>query len=145
MIIIERKVCFYQYDSPILLGIFTDMDKAQQAKNIYIQYCKNNTDKYADMAYEQVDLENDVKLIENKKLSDNLDEIIEEVYVISLFEEGFGQTVRETLKIFNNQNDAIQYMQAKENEEVLKFPHWYSMANVKLNKIYFSDLEILWD
>ncbi|WP_271407340.1 hypothetical protein [Tenacibaculum soleae] len=140
MIIVEREISEYTHHK-IILGIFENTLKADKAKKSYIEYCKDN-DKWSEQAYRTVDLNEDVIISDiSELLEGDKEKIIDDLYVISYFMEGFGQETRITEKVFIDSNDAKKYVELKEVEEPEYEPCWYETNVIKINKIYFEDLE----
>lgn len=140
MIIVEREISEYTHHK-IILGIFENTQKADNAKKAYIEYCKDN-DKWSEQAYRTVDLNEDVIISDvSELLEGNVEKTIDSLYVVSYFMEGFGQQIRRTEKIFIDSNDAQKYVDLKEAEEPEYEPCWYKTDIVRINKIYFEDLE----
>ena len=140
MIIIEREISGYTYHK-IILGVFENTQKANEAKKSYIEYCKDN-DQWSEQAYRTVDLNKDVIISDiSELLEGDKEKINDDLYVLSYFMEGFGQTTRITEKIFINSNDAKKYVELKEAEEREYEPCWYETNVIRINKIYFEALE----
>ncbi len=140
MIIVEREISEYTHHK-IILGIFENIEKASKAKKTYIEYCKDN-DRWSEQAYQTVDLNKDVVISDVSKLFEgNLAKTIHELYVVSYFMEGFGQTTRITEKIFIDSNKAKKYVTLKEAEEPEYEPFWYQTNVIRMNELYLEDLE----
>ncbi|WP_028888157.1 hypothetical protein [Tenacibaculum ovolyticum] len=140
MIIVEREISEYTHHK-IIVGIFENTEKANKAKKLYIEYCKDN-DKWSEQAYRTVSLNDDVIISDvSEILEGDKETIIDDLYVISYFMEGFGQETRITEKIFIDSNDAKKYVKLKESEEPEYEPCWYETNVIRVNKIYFKELE----
>lgn len=138
MIIVEREISAYTHHT-IIVGIFENIEKADIAKETYIESCQSE-DKWAEQAYRTVNLKEDVTIKDISELIEgDTEKIKDEVYVVSYFTEGFGQVMKTTEKVFTASTDANKYVEQKEVEEPEYEPSWYETKCIKLNKIYNED------
>ena len=74
MIIVEREISEYTHHK-IIVGIFENTEKANKAKKLYIEYCKDN-DKWSEQAYRTVSLNDDVIISDVSEILEGDKEII---------------------------------------------------------------------
>lgn len=132
MYLLIRKISPYT-EKDLLLGAFREPKKAEQAKEKYIKE-KREADEWAEQAYREVDLEEDVRVI---KVSDLLKRTVAEgqnvVFVVSLLAEGFGQITREVDSIFSSEAEARKFVELKNTEELEYDPSWFIAEEVPLH------------
>ncbi len=132
MYLLKRKISPYT-EADIILGIFKTEEKAIQAKSDYIKICKEN-DKWTEQAYHEVDWDKELEISDISSITEG--EITEELFVVSLYEEGFGQITRQIDRIFSNKEQADKYVEKKEDEEKEWEPAWYKCELVKTEHLY---------
>ncbi len=114
--ILIRTISAYVF-TDIILGIFTTLAEAEQAKTTYILYRKNN-DPWQDQPYRETILEDDVNIMEVLGSFENGQLVFE----VSEYFEGFGQDERDLNSIHETLNVAQQHIEMLEAVEH-SFPH----------------------
>lgn len=139
MYLLEREISPYN-NSNLIIGIFYSEKEAFFAKQKYIEKISQN-DKWKDQAYKEVNLDIDLKIIDVTDLS-NFDfqekRNLKQLFIINLFEEGFGQIIRKIKHICSNKNESNSLIQKLNEEEPEYEPSWYEVEKIEINKIYFD-------
>ena len=132
MYLLIRTISDYVF-SDIILGVFTTLKNAEQAKVFYIQQ-RNNNDPWYDQPYRDTILENDVNIIEVEG-SFQEGQIIFEV---SEYSEGFGQITRDLHSWYTSKTSAEQCIEQL-NAVDDSFPHYALIDYLIVNELH-SDL-----
>ncbi len=140
MFILIRTISAYVF-TDIILGIFTTLAEAEQAKNTYISHRKNN-DPWQDQPYRETILEDDVNIIEVAGNFENGQIIFE----VSEYSEGFGQDCRDLHSFHHSRVEAEKCSEELEKEEELKsmekdfsFPYFTAIDYLVVGELH-SDL-----
>lgn len=133
-----REISAYSYDTPMLLGIFTQKNLAEQAKQQYLNQMANY-DPFHSQAYFDVDFSKNLQIYEIdesfQKFLTNID--CETVYLVKATEEGFGQAYIEYVAIFEVEKHAQDFadvMNDKQDELVDSFPKYFEYETLPLNQ-----------
>ncbi len=94
MYLLKRSVSPYT-DCEQLLGVFTSIPAGEAARQSYISSIQSGaqTDPFADQAYHEVSLTDDIELVSDIKVIE-VPPGASEVFVVSSYAEGFGQVIR---------------------------------------------------
>lgn len=140
MYILIRTISAYVF-TDIILGIFTTLAEAEQAKTTYISYRKNN-DPWQDQPYRETILEHDLNIIETEGCFENGQIIFE----VSEYSEGFGQDCRDLHSFHRSQIEAQKCIEELEEKEELKsmeesfsFPYFSAIDYLVVGELH-SDL-----
>ena len=140
MYLLIRTISDYVF-SDIILGVFTTLKNAEQAKVFYIQQRKNN-DPWYDQPYRETILENDVNIIELKDSFQNGQIIFE----VSEYSEGFGQDCRDLHSFHRSRVEAEKCIEDLEKKEELKnmeedfsFPYFAAIDYLVVGELH-SDI-----
>ncbi|MDJ1479849.1 hypothetical protein QNI16_05085 [Cytophagaceae bacterium YF14B1] len=137
MFLLKRHISPYT-GTDLLLGIFQEIEKAIQARVAYINECKS-TDKWAEQAYHEVNLEEDVTIEDISALvKTDIQSFLKTVYVVSLMEEGFGQIIKNIDSIFDSVEEAEQYVEEKANADPEYEPGWFEYEVMEVDRVYFE-------
>jgi hypothetical protein len=139
MFLTKREISPYtSFD--IIIGIFDTEETATRAKEKYIDQC-NTFDKWAEQAYKDVNLETDVIVIDLvAKFNFDCDTSLKTVFVVSRFDEAFGQIVRTMECVLATEETAKEYCAQKNNDEELElsWAYYYDYELVELNRLYYD-------
>ncbi|MDJ1467653.1 hypothetical protein [Xanthocytophaga flava] len=137
MFLLKRHISPYT-GTDLLLGIFQEIEKAIQARIAYINKCKS-ADKWAEQAYHEVNLEEDVTIEDISVLvKTDIQSFLKTVYVVSLVEEGFGQIIKNIDSIFDSVEEAEQYVEEKTNADPEYEPGWFEYEVMEVDRVYFE-------
>lgn len=134
MYLLIRNISPYT-GSDLLLGVFSTLELAQQAKHTYQKHFKNHPDHYAEQAYHSVDLNKDLRI------ADYIPEYAitpstSTLYIISFYSEDFGQIYREFKAICGNLAEAKAALNDYERQtQKYDFPSYYEIDTVELNHL----------
>lgn len=132
MYLLLRTISDYVF-SDIILGVFSTLKNAEQAKAYYIQHRKNN-DPWKDQPYRETILENDFNIIELKDSFQNGQIIFE----VSEYSEGFGQITRNLHSLHASKTSAEQCV-TQLNDVDDSFPHYALIDYLIVDELH-SDL-----
>lgn len=138
MFIVTREISPYTHHD-IIIGIFNNYQEALKAKSLYITNCATY-DKWREQAYREVNLETDITINDISNQLNNKNNKANTIYVVSRFEEGFGQIIRFYEKFCDTKNEAKNYISIKEEDEA-DFPYYYDYEKIIINNIYFEEQE----
>lgn len=133
-----REMSAYSYDTPMLLGVFTQKTLAEQAKQQYFEQV-GKFDPFRSQAYFEVDLSKNVQI---KTIDENFksylnDENSSIIYLVIATEEGFGQAYTDYIAIFDNQTHAKCFAKNAnqlEDESETSFPKYFEYLTLPLNQ-----------
>lgn len=137
--LLSREMSAYSYDTPMLLGVFTQKTLAEQAKQNYLEQIAK-FDPFHDQAYFEVDLSKNIQIQqvdENFKSYLN-DENSSIIYLVIATEEGFGQGFIDYIAIFDNQTHAecfVKNANQLEDESETSFPKYFEYLTLPLNQL----------
>ena len=136
MFIIKRLISPYT-EADIIISIASTPALAENIRREYIDLCKVN-DKWGDQAYREVNLDEDVILQDiSTELIIDSSYPTDLIYVVSLFEEGFGQIDR-TFHCFTNSeskaNNEMEKLELLENT----FPSWSEVEKIQVDRPDFN-------
>jgi hypothetical protein len=139
LFLLQRHVSEYTAHE-MLLGCFTTRSKAQYARRKYISQYKSGKkqDPWEKQAFHEVDLSRDVKIVDNLPVVD-VTPNSNEVYIVSHFSEGFGQTRRIFYAICGTR-EATQEKSHECNEQLFTwFPHHLQVDKINLDQLLPDD------
>ena len=134
--ILIRKFSDY-YSGMTVLGIFSTLDYATNAKNEYIDKTKNN-DPHNVPPYHYVDLKVDVKIYKA-----SVDNLTENIYFLIHYMSMFGQEVHQ-IKCISSSHSHICTIYDKIKEDDVNHPVYYwdmVTVNTLRDKNNFNDME----
>ncbi|MBD2766463.1 hypothetical protein IC235_00990 [Hymenobacter sp. BT664] len=135
MYLLKRTISPYLGED-LIIGIFQQLERAKEARKEYIMKCRVD-DKWAEQPYREVHLENDTTIYDTVVIHET-ERINKEVYVVSLYEEGFGQIIREVCKVFNDENEARDFTETMNKNDKEYEPSWYDLEALEVDKIYYD-------
>lgn len=140
MFLIIRKISAYT-NADIIIGIFSTLENANNAKEKYITQCKIS-DKWAEQSYKNVDLQTDI-LIEdiNQKIPFEYSKSTKIIYVVSKFVEGFGQIIRFVDSFWEMAQNANEYCEIKNEAPEEDYEGEFICEKIEINKVYFDELQ----
>ena len=141
MFLLLRKISHYS-GQDLVLGLFDAFKIAEKAKKAYISKC-GISDKWAKQGYHTVDFNKDLLIVDVSDILELADvainaDLAKTFYIVSLYEEGMGQIVREVVKIFNLKAVAEAYEEKMNATEREYQPSYYDLEMVELNVYYFE-------
>lgn len=141
MLILKRTISPYA-GADILLGVFSSQKTLHVAKQQYIEYCRDY-DEYAEQAYHEVDLNNDLETIACFPQTIQSRDL-REVYVLSEFTEGFGQVYREIVHVYDSSVLAHEQRVALEHTAQGTFPKHFRLEKITIDELHFVQAS-MWD
>ncbi len=136
MFLIKRKISAYTYHD-IIIGVFRAYNDAKKNREVYIEKCKQK-DEWGEQGYREVDLEKDITIEDVSKLiNKEQTEHLKQLFVVSLFEEGFGQIVRKIDTIYTAIDEAEKYVEEKESKDLEYEPGYYKVETIEINSSRF--------
>ena len=139
MFLVKRKISPYT-NSDLIIGIFDSNETAKEAKEQYIDNCKI-FDKWKEQAYKETNLELDITIQDIVKQVDfDYDKSLQTVFVVSRFDEAFGQIGRTIESFFKTEEEAEKYCDEKNDEDDLEMTcaFYYDFEQIDINKIYYD-------
>ena len=112
--LVIRRNSAYSYRD-IIIGIYSDDDKAFDASDMYIDIVGRCHDKYAIQAYHDVNLEEDIEIIEIKIDNTVLD--YGYVYILNEYACCFGQVHSKAIYFCTSFKQLLDKLAIIENEE----------------------------
>lgn len=139
LFLLKRYVSEYTAHD-ILLGCFTNRNKAQYARRKYISQYKlgEKQDPWKNQAFHNVDLSRDVKIVDDLPVV-NVTENNKEVYIIRHFSEGFGQTRRVFYAICGTSESKTAKKHECDEKMYTQFPHFIKVDQIELDKLLPND------
>jgi len=141
LFLLKRDISQYTFPD-ILLGCFTGLEKAQDARREYIaQYqLGKKIDPWKEQGYRTVVLEDDVEILDNIPVFDfhniNTDRYI---YVVNLYSEFLAQVIREFIALCGTKESAQIRLNAAKGESLEQFPEFFKMEKILLDTLYPDD------
>ena len=137
--VLIRKVSPYT-DTDLLLGVFATREAAETAANIYREaVIGSDTDPLKDQAYHSVS-EEDVVILCNIPIAGEAAIQTENVWVVSSYSEGFGQTLREFVGISLNESDAIELARSIDaKSEGPGFPAYCAVDSIPMGELQYPE------
>lgn len=142
LFLLKRYVSEYTaYD--MLLGCFTTRNKAQYARKEYMLQFKlgKKQDPWKNQAFHEVDLSHDVIIVDDLPVVD-VAESNKEVYIISYFSEGFGQTIRVFYSICGTRESTQEKSHECNRKLFTQFPHHLQVDKIKLGQLLPDDEQV---
>ena len=133
MYLITREISEYTHHR-IVLGVYTNEIKAKEARQAYLESCKLN-DPWAEQAYRDVDVVLDTKITDISEETENI-ETTENIYLVILMEDGFGQDRLEVVAYFDTDEKAKKYADKSDEAEHEWANSWHEVHPFELNKFY---------
>lgn len=144
MQLLVRDISAYTFHR-LLLGCFTSVERAQEARQRYIE-SRCHKDPWHNQAYQSANLGEDVFMIPVDELEVvDLEGTTDEgtVWVISCMSEGFGQTIRDLVAVCGSSAAAEQAALRidKERREEDRFFTGCIIQKLELNEVMSDDQE----
>lgn len=140
LFLLKRTISFYSGED-LFLGIYDTSELANTQKDKYIEICKTY-DKWAEQAYHDVNLVEDLKIIEVEEKLESKIKLAKGqlIYLINELSEGFGQITKSLFFISTDKNRVDNFIQEKEEEEDEGkiFPPYYEYEVLTLNELNLS-------
>jgi len=143
LFLLKRYVSEYTAHD-ILLGCFTTRGKAQYARQEYMSQYKlgKKQDPWKNQAFHEVDLSRDVMIVDNLPIID-VTKNNKEVYIISHFSGGFGQTRREFYAICGtSESKTAKKHECHEKMSKQFFPHFIKVDQIELDQLLPNDDQV---
>jgi hypothetical protein len=139
LFLLKRNISQYTFPD-ILLGCFTSLEKAQDARRGYLaQYqLGKKIDAWKEQGYKTVILEDDVEIVDSLPVFDFQD-TDKSIYVVDMYSEFLGQVVREFIALCGTQESAEVKLNIARAESLDQFPEFFKIEKILLDILYSDD------
>ena len=139
--LLKRDISQYTFPD-ILLGCFTTLEKAQNARREYLaQYqLGKKIDPWKEQGYKIVVLDDDVEIIDSFPVIDFTD-TEKTVFVINFYFDGWGQVMRKVFTLCGTQEAAEKELTKIKTESLNERPSpgCFRVEEILLDKLYPDD------
>lgn len=136
--ILIRKISNYD-GADLLLGIFDDRAKAEQCRADYLTRLKKTSDPWAKQSYRDVSPQEDTVIEAFEFSLDKSGAVAQTIYLVSQYQEGFGQIIRNYVGAFVTASEAEEYSERLDSDEEQSFPHYCLVDQIVLNEFIQPD------
>ena len=139
LFLLKRDISQYTFPD-ILLGCFTSLGKAQDARREYLTQYKleKKIDPWKEQGYKTVVLEDDVEIIDDLPVFDFNDED-KSIYVVNVYAEFLAQVVRGFIALCGTQKSAQIKLDTAKAESSDQFPEFFKIEKILLDILYPDD------
>ncbi|MCI0609964.1 MAG: hypothetical protein L0Z71_13005 [Anaerolineae bacterium] len=141
LFLLKRDISQYTFPD-ILLGCFTNLEKAQNARREYLaQYqLGKRIDPWKEQGNKTVVLDDDVEIIDSLPVID-FNDTEKTVFVINFYFDGWGQVMRKIFALCGTQEVAqerLTKIQIESSDE-FQVPGCFRVGEIFLDKLYPDD------